>query len=104
MGYENGTLSSMDGAMPHGMGLSINSWYDGSETFYLPEKRIPDVERTKEQAYERTAQEGMKHTTGSIVNAAVSTAGVRLSDTRLASRRAEESGSDHRLFHLSLWY
>lgn len=93
MGYENGTLSSMDGAMPHGMGLSINSWYDGSETFYLPEKRIPDVERTKEQAYERTAQEGMKHTTGSIVNAAVSTAGVRLSDTRLASRRAEESAA-----------
>ena len=100
-GYENGSsgvFSSIDGVMSHGLGSSVNSWYEGDETFYLPEKRIPDIESLKGQAYEYTKQEHMNHKTGSIVNAAVSTGGVRLSDTRLASRKAEEAGSDLRLF------
>jgi hypothetical protein len=101
MGYENGSpgvFSSIDGAVPHGMGLSVNSWYEGNETFYLPEKRIPDIERMKGQAYEYSNQGHTDHTTGSIVNAAVPTTGVILSDTNLASRKANESGSDLRLF------
>lgn len=76
----------------------MNSSYEGNETFYVPEKRIPDTERMKKQAYEYTNQGHMDHTTGSIVNAAVPTTGVTLSDANLATRKANESGSDLRLF------
>lgn len=103
MGYENGAsgvFSSIDGAMTHGLGLSVNSWYEGNETFYVPEKRIPDIERMKAQAYEYTNQGHMDHTTGSIVNATVPSTGVILSESNFASRKANESGSDLRLFHL----
>lgn len=100
MGYENGSsgvFSSIDGAVAHhDVGLS----YEGNETFYLPEKRNADIERMKGHAYEYSNQGHMDHTTGSIVNIAVPTAGVTLSDTHLASRKANESGSDLRLFHL----
>lgn len=101
MGYENGSsnmFSSTEGTRSLGLGLSVNSWYDGDETFFVPEKRIPDNDMMKGQAYENTNQGHLINTTGSIVNAAVYSAGVRLSDTHLASRKAEEAGSDLRLF------
>ncbi|XP_024400704.1 kinesin-like protein KIN-14C isoform X1 [Physcomitrium patens] len=96
MGYENGSstvFSSVEGTMSHGLGLSVNSWYEGNETFYDPEKRIPGIERPTGQAYKHMNQGHMNHATGSIVNDAVSSAGVRLSDTHLASRKAEEAAS-----------
>lgn len=101
MGYENGSsniFSSTEGTMSHGLGLSVSSWYEGNETFYVPEKRVPDNDVRRGQAHEHTNQGHMNSTTGSIVNAAVYSAGVRLSDTHLASRKAEETGSDLRLF------
>lgn len=100
MGYENGSsgvFSSIDGVMSHGLGSSVNSWYDGGETFYVPEKRIPDIDSRKGRAYEYTNQGHMNHRTGLIVNAAVSTKGVRLMDTHVAFRVAEESGFNVRL-------
>ena len=101
MGYENGSsniLSSTEGTLSHDLGLSVSSWYEGNETFYVPEKRVPDNNNLKGQAHEYTNQGHMNNTTGSIVNDAVYSAGVRLSDTHLASRKAEEAGSDLRLF------
>jgi hypothetical protein len=101
MGYENGSsniFSPTEGTMSHGLGLSVSSWYEGNETFYLPERRFLNNDILKGQAHEYTNQGHMNNTTGSIVNAAVYSAGVRLSDTHLASRKAEEAGSDLRLF------
>ncbi|KAG0613123.1 hypothetical protein M758_6G078800 [Ceratodon purpureus] len=66
MGYENGSsgvFSSIDGVMSHGLGSSVNSWYDGDETFYVPERRIPDIERRNGQAYEYTNQGHVNHKT-----------------------------------------
>ncbi|KAG0585317.1 hypothetical protein KC19_2G003100 [Ceratodon purpureus] len=86
-------MASSEGTMSHGPGLSVSSWYEGNETFYVPEKRSPNNDVFKGQAYEYTNQGHMNNTTGSIVNAAVYSAGVRLSDTHLASRKAEEAAT-----------
>ncbi|XP_024394330.1 kinesin-like protein KIN-14C isoform X2 [Physcomitrium patens] len=104
MGYDNGSsavLSSVEGTMPHGLGLPVNSWHGGNETYYASEKRILDIERPKGQVCEHMNQEQMDHTTASIVNATVSSAGVRLSDTHLASRKAEEAAT--RRQHAIMW-
>ena len=74
--------------------------YEVNRTLFFPEKSISDIEKLKGQPYD-CAYHQRQHsdhptsstTTAALRNNSAALAGVTLSDTHLASRRAEEAGS-----------
>lgn len=73
--------------------------YEVNRTLFFPEKSISDIEKLKGQPYDcvphqrQHSDHTTSTTTAALRNTSTALAGVTLSDTHLASRRAEEAGS-----------
>lgn len=92
MGSENGSsslYSSVEGTNAHGL-ASVYSSYEGTNSLYFPDRSIPEIDKLKGHPYGYGKDRDADHS--AFLRNATAAAGVRLSDTHMASRRAEEAG------------
>ena len=70
--------------------LPLYSSYEGTNSLYFPDRSIPEIDKLRGHPYGYGKDGDADHS--AFLKNATAAAGVRLSDTHMASRRAEEAG------------